>query len=321
MTEYRNSARIGKTDLLMVLTILLWSINLSVIKIGLREFSPHGFNGVRLGLASLVYMAILAGRGRKSLPARGDGWKTVVLGLFGITIYQIFFIRAISMTSASTTSILMATTPIFIALLSSAVGQEKISWAGWAGIGISSAGFLLVVSSQNGGLGFTRRGIEGAVLILLSNLCWAAYTVISKPILGRTSAFKLAALGTSAGTLIYLPYTIPDLKAVAWSQISWQGWGAVLYSAFVAIVLCFALWSYSVQKVGSTKTGIYGNLTPVFATAFAALTLSERIGGLQVAGAILILGGVYLTRSGYRFFVRRPRGSRPTSGAAGDGPT
>jgi drug/metabolite transporter (DMT)-like permease len=304
MPRAKTNARIGKTDLLMVLTILLWAVNLSVIKIGLREFSPHGFNGVRLGLASLVYVAILAGRGRRALPVRGDGWKTLVLGLFGITIYQLFFIRAISLTSASATSIIMATTPLFIALLSSAAGQEKISWAGWLGIGISFAGFVIVVFGQNGGSALTWQGIQGPVLILLSNLCWAAYTVISKPMLDRASAFDLTALATSAGTLVYLPFVLPDLRAVAWSEISWKGWGAVLYSGLVAVVLCFVLWSYSVQKVGSTKTGIYGNLTPVFATVFAAVALSERITGFQAGGALLILGGVYLTRSGYRFLVR-----------------
>ncbi len=301
----KNDGRLGRTDLLMVVTILLWSINLSIIKIGLREFTVHGFNGLRLGLASLVYLVILGARGRRALPAKGDGWKTLVLGLFGITIYQIFFIRAISLTSASTTSIIMATTPIFIALLSSAVGHERIPWAGWLGIAVSFAGFILVVYDQNGGPSLSWQGLQGAVLILLSNLCWAAYTVVSKPLLERKSAFDVTALATSLGTLVYLPYTLPDLKRIAWAEISWRGWAAVLYSGLVAIVLCFVLWSYSVQKVGSSKTGIYGNLTPVFATAFAAVALSERIGGAQAAGALLILGGVYLTRSGYRFLVRR----------------
>ncbi len=311
MPQHVDEAKIGKTDLLMVLTILLWAVNLSVIKIGLREFTVHGFNAVRLGLGAVIYVAILAWRGRKSLPPKGDGWKTLVLGLFGITIYQVFFIRAISLTSASTTSIIMATTPVFIALLSSAVGQERITWAGWLGIGISFAGFILVVYHQNGGVALSWQGVQGAVFILLSNLSWAAYTVISKPLLERTSAFNLTALATAAGTLVYLPYTIPDLKLIAWSRITWRGWGAVAYSGLVAVVLCFVLWSYSVQKVGSSKTGIYSNLTPVFATAFAAVALSERISGHQAAGALLILGGVYLTRSGYRFLVRRLRPTTP----------
>ncbi len=307
MRKSKNNTRIGRTDLLMTLTVFLWAVNFSVIKVALREFPPHAFNAVRLGLASLVYLVLLGFSREGFLPPRGDGWKTAVLGLLGISFYQVFFIRAISMTSASMTSIIMATTPIFIALLSSAIGQERISWAGWLGIGISFAGFLLVVSSPEGGFVWSWHAVEGTVLILLSNISWAAYTVMSKPILERTSPFKLAALGTSIGTLVYLPYTFHELQKVRWDRISGQSWAAVLYSGLVAIVLCFSLWYYSVKKMGSSKTGIYGNLTPVFATAFAAVTIGERITKLQGLGALLVLAGVYLTRSGYRFLVRRPR--------------
>ncbi len=305
MSRFESSDRIGQSDLLVVLTIFLWAVNISVIKIGLREFSPHGFNAVRLSLASAVYLILLAGSRRELRLSRGDRWRTVILGLLGITIYQIFFIRGISLSSASMGSMIMATTPILIALISSAVKQERISWAGWLGIFISFGGFLLVVSNQDRGFTLSWESLRGSVLILLANACWAGYTVVSKSVLQRISPFQLAAAGTSLGTLFYLPYSLPSVKSIPWKQISWQGWGAVLYSSLISIVLCFALWYYSVKKVGSTKTGIYGSLLPVFATAVAIAVLGERIKLLQVGGAFLILGGVYLTRSGYRFFSNK----------------
>ncbi|MBE0712207.1 MAG: EamA family transporter, partial [Candidatus Aminicenantes bacterium] len=70
-----NGSRLGRTDLLMFLTILLWAINVSVLKIGLRTMSPHGFNAVRLALASFAYLAVLAvSRDKFSLARKGDGW-------------------------------------------------------------------------------------------------------------------------------------------------------------------------------------------------------------------------------------------------------
>jgi drug/metabolite transporter (DMT)-like permease len=305
MLELRNGAKIGKTDLLMLMTVLIWAVNLSVIKIGLRELPPHGFNAVRLSIASLAYLIVLAaGRGRFAL-AKGDGWKAVGLGILGITAYQIFFIEAISRTSASTASVLMATSPIFIALLSTALGQERIHWAGWVGILVSFAGFCFVVASENGRSVLTGNGMQGPVLILLANICWAAYTVFSKPVLERNSPVALAAVGTAAGTLLYLPFTVKEVAAVAWSRVSWAAWGAIVSSALVAIVLCFVIWYYSLRKVGSSKTGIYSNLTPIFAVAFAGMFLGERFSAVEAVGSAVILAGVYLTRSGYRFFERR----------------
>jgi drug/metabolite transporter (DMT)-like permease len=306
MIALKNGAKIGKTDLLMLMTVLFWAVNLSAIKIALRELTPHAFNAIRLTIASLVYLGLLAfGRGRTAL-ARGDGWKAVGLGVLGITAYQLFFIQAISLTSASTASVIMATSPIFIALLSTALGQERIHWAGWVGILISFAGFFLVIASGNGGSVFNGNGMRGAVLIILANICWAGYTVFSKPVLEKSSPVGLAAAGTAAGTFLYLPFTVKEVAAVEWHKISWAGWGAILYSGLVAIVLCFIIWYVSLREVGSSKTGIYSNLTPIFAVAFAVLFLGERFSASEAVGSAVVLAGVYLTRSGYRFFERRP---------------
>lgn len=306
MTRPLNGSRMGRTDLLILLVIVLWAVNLSVIKIGLRSLSPHGFNAIRLGLAALAYAAVLIARPRAHrLAKKGDGWKAAGLGLLGITFYQVFFIKAVSIMDASTASIVMGTSPIFIALLATAVGEERISIAGWTGIGISFAGFLLVVAGENGGLVFTWEAWRGAVLILLANICWAGYTVFSKPILDRNSAFRLAAVGTIVGTAVYLPFAARDLAKVAWAEISWQAWGAIFYSGLVAIFLCFVIWYESVKEVGSAKTGVYSNLSPILTIFFASLVLGERLAAVQAAGAAITLAGVYLTRSGYRFFERK----------------
>ncbi|HMA54013.1 MAG TPA: DMT family transporter [Acidobacteriota bacterium] len=306
MARRLNGSRIGRTDLLILLVIVLWSVNLSVIKIGLRSLSPHGFNAIRLGLAAIAYAAVLIARpGAGRLAKKGDGWKAAGLGLLGITFYQVFFIKAVSIMDASTASIVMGTSPIFIALLATAVGEERIPVAGWAGIVISFAGFLLVVTGENGGLAFTWEAWRGAILILLANACWAGYTVFSKPVLDRNPAFRLAAVGTIAGTAVYLPFAVRDLAGVEWARISWQAWGAILYSGLVAIFLCFVIWYASVKEVGSAKTGVYSNLTPILAIFFAGLVLGERLSALQAVGAAITLAGVYLTRSGYRFFERK----------------
>ncbi len=309
MTPSLNGSRMGRTDLMMLLTVFLWAVNVSVIKIGLRTLSPHGFNAIRLVLASLAYLVVLAASpGKLSLGRKGDGWKAAGLGLLGITGYQVVFIQGIARMNASTASIIMGTSPIFIALLATAIGKERISPAGWLGIGFSFAGFLLVVSGESGGSVFTGEAMRGAVLILLANAFWAAYTVFSKPVLERNSPFRLAAVGTIAGTFVYLPFAAGDLAAVEWTHIPWQGWGAILYAGLVSVFLCFVLWYQSVRAVGSAKTGVYGNLTPVLAILFAGVVLGERLTGLQAVGTAITLFGVYLTRSGYRFFERRGAG-------------
>lgn len=304
-----NSTKFRSSDLAMLLVVFAWGINLTVLKVGLRDIDPHAFNSVRLTLASLAYLVVLAVRPSAVRALKRDIWKIAGLGLLGITAYQVFFIKAISIMNASAAAVVMGTSPIFIALLSTAVGQEKIHWAGWLGILLSFAGFFLVVSGQNGGGSLTWNASQGAVLILLANACWAGYTVFARPILERHRPFQVSAMATVLGTAVYLPFGLPGLSRLAWESVTALGWGAIAYSGLVAITLCFALWYVSLKAVGSAKTGIYGNLMPIVAVVFAAIVLGDRLTSLQVLGAAVTLTGVYLTRSGYRFFVRDRSGS------------
>jgi drug/metabolite transporter (DMT)-like permease len=297
MPKSANGNRWGATDLWMLLTTMVWGVNLSMIKFSLRDFaSPHGYNGIRLTIASVVFLGVLFFR-RENLTLRmGDWWRVAGLGILGTTLYQLLFIRGINLTTASASSMIMPMTPVFIALLSFAFKLERIRRGAWIGIAVSFIGVYLVISGKNGWAAPTWQSAQGAVLLLLANLSWALYTVFSKPLLERISPVKLAVLTTSIGTLFYLPFAVPAIRNVSWASVSPGAWAAMLYSSILAIVVCFSVYYASVRKVGNTKTGIYSNLNPVFATIFAFFFLSERISAVEICGAIVIFIGVYLTR-------------------------
>lgn len=308
MSKTENKAVFETTDLWMLLTTMVWAVNLSLIKFSLREFTPHGFNGIRLALSAAIFLVVLAFRRGGFSLGRGDFLKVAVLGLLGTTVYQLLFIQGISRTQATTTSMIMPMTPVFIAVLSSVFKLERIHWAAWLGIAVSFLGVYLLVTGQNGHLGLNRQSVKGDVFILLANLAWALYTVLSKPLLERIPPLKLAGLSAGIGTAFYLPFAAADVGRVSWTSISAGAWASLLYSAVLAIVVGFIVYSSSVRTVGNTKTGIYSNLNPVFAVVFAWFFLSERITALEAGGGFVIFLGVYLTRSGYKYFLKKPEG-------------
>ncbi len=299
-----NSSKFGATDVWMLLAVLIWAMNFSFIKIALREISPNGFNGPRLALAALLLLAFLWRKeGRISLD-RADLWKIVILGLVGNTSYQLLFINGFSLTTASTASLIMTMTPIFIALMSAIFIRERIHWAGWLGIAISFFGLYLIIFSQGGLSPLSGQNLKGNLMILVGNLFWAAYTVFSKPLLEKISALKLTSLTLAIGALFYLPFAAKEIIQQPWNSVSSKGWAAFLYSSILAIAVSYVIWYSSVRRVGNTKTGIFNNITPVFTVFFAYLFLHERVTVQEVAGAVIILFGFYLTRSGYRWFER-----------------
>jgi drug/metabolite transporter (DMT)-like permease len=304
LSPAENGNRFAATDLLMILTTMIWAVNLSAIKFSLRDLPGHSFNAIRLPLASLLFLGVLVFSGQRLSVARRDLWKIAGLGFIGTTAYQVLFIEGISLTPASTTSMIAPMTPVFIALLSHYFKLERIHWVAWIGIAVSFVGFYLILSGQALGPGYSWESVRGDLFILAANFFWALYTVLSRPLLERIPAVKLAALTTSFGTLFYLPFGLPALRRVTWTNVSATTWGAVAYGAILAIVFGFVVYYGSVRRVGNTKTGIYNNLNPVFATIFACLVIGEKITLLEVGGGLIIFLGVYLTRSGYRLFAR-----------------
>ncbi|UCC38398.1 MAG: DMT family transporter [Candidatus Aminicenantes bacterium] len=297
--------KFGATDFFMLLAVLIWAINFSFIKIALQEFSPLAFNGLRLILASLMLILILFVSKEGFSHIRSNFWKLCFLGIIGNTIFQLLFIHGLNWATASSTSIVMAMTPVFVALLGTSIKQERIHWAAWLGILVSFAGFYFVITKQAGSFHFSWLSLRGDLMIFLGNLFWAIYTVFSKPLLEKISPLKLTAVTMAFGAVFYLPFAAKDIVQVQWREISFQAWAYLFYSALFVLVISYVIWYASVKRVGNSKTAIYGNFTPVFTVVFAYIFLSERITLLQAAGALVILMGVYLTRSGYRHFEEK----------------
>lgn len=301
----QDKEKFGLTDLYMLIVVFIWAINFPVIKIALGEFSPLAFNGIRLTFTSvaLVFFLNLAKQGFGV--DRRDLWKLIIMGIIGNTIYQLLFIHGIYLTTASSTAIIMAMTPALVALLSSLLKHEKLHWAAWLGIVLSFIGFYLVIAEQPGTFLFSWESLKGDMMIFFGNIVWAVYTVFSKPLLGRIPPLKWASLTLAVGTMFYLPFCIPAFVRQDFGQITFKAWSILVFSGLFALAFSYVAWYASVKRIGSSKTAIYGNVIPIMTVVFAYILIDEKISLWQALGTLIILSGVYLTRTGYRIFVRK----------------
>jgi len=310
--EYK---KFGRTDVLMLLTVLFWAVNFSLLKIVFRIMDPLVFNGFRMVLASVLLVVICFLSGESLRTDRAQFWKLVGLGIIGNTFFQILFMLGLDLTTASNSSIIVALTPVTIAMLSSFLKHERVHTAAWGGIIISFAGLYLVISSQYGMVRFSRLNLMGDIMILAATILWALYTVFSWPLLDRYSPLKLTTTTMVYGTVFYIPFCLKGVLQTNISELPLDAWAILGYSGVFSLVIPYIVWYASVKRIGNSKTAIYDNLIPVLTILFAYFMIGERITVIQAIGAFVIFGGVYLTRVGYQWFAKknRPKFSTPVA--------
>jgi drug/metabolite transporter (DMT)-like permease len=288
----RRARPFTAVDAWLLFMTLIWGGNYIVIKAALQELTPLAFNGVRLTIATALFLAAIAWR-REPRPTRNDAWRLLALGAIGHTVYQLCFLGALSRTTVANTSLVLGCSPVAIALLSSAVGHDRVPATHWMGAALSLFGMYLVVGR---GAAFGAAAMTGDILAVASVCCWAVYTVGARPLLVRRSPIAVTGWSMAAGTAMFLPIAAGDLSRVSWSALSAGAWAAILYSALLGLGLGYLLWYMGVQRLGNARTSVYSNLVPVSALVMASVWLGESLTFAKGAGAAAILVGVLLAR-------------------------
>ena len=140
-----SKTRFSVIDIMLVGMCVVWGINFTVVKIALEaNLSPLSFNSIRFSLSSLFLLAVLWIRERNLSIRRQDVGRLFLLGFIGNTAYQLLFIHGILRTTAGNSSLILATTPLFVAILSSVLLTEKIQRRIWYGVIISFIGIVLI---------------------------------------------------------------------------------------------------------------------------------------------------------------------------------
>jgi drug/metabolite transporter (DMT)-like permease len=304
-----RTLRLSAIDGLLVLVVLIWGTNYSVIKHAFDEVPSQPFNALRLFLAASVFQIAIRVAGRRAhrgarvppvfhtsqpLTPR-DRIDLVWLGLLGHFGYQMCFSSGVAATSVSNAALIIGATPVAIALLSAALGRERIGSLHWTGAAVSVAGIYLIVGHGASFAGATRRG---DLLVMASVACWSVYTVGAARLVARHSPLYITGMTMTIGAVPYAATMLPAIVRVDWAGLSAGTWASLVLSALLALCLSYVIWYAAVRKLGAARTAVFSNGVPIVAMAVAALWLHEPVSAVKMAGAAAVLTGVFLTRFG-----------------------
>jgi len=296
-------------DALLVLMVVIWGVNYSVIKRCFAEIPPQPFNALRLVVgAGTFYLAIQAARQARESGGRlssvfyttaplttRDRIDLLWLGLVGHLAYQSCFAGGVGATSVSNAALIIGSTPVAIATTSALLGHERIAPLHWVGAAVALLGIYFVVGH---GASFGGANWKGDALVMVSVVCWVVYTLGATRLIARHSPLYVTGMTMIIGAIPYALLALPQILRIQWTVVSTWTWVALVLSAWLALCLSYLIWYTGVQRLGPARTSIYSNAIPIVALVTAAVWLHEPITPTKAIGAAAVLTGLFLTRLG-----------------------
>ena len=279
-------------ELMLLVVVLLWALNLSVTKYILTHgFLPLPYASARYGLAGAIFLA-LTFYVERSL--RVQRRHLAVFALAAVTLYlnQLSFVFALDLTTASTIGLVLGAIPIFAALFGLVLGTERPTRRFWVAALMSFLGVALVAAGSGGE---TTASITGIVLGLATAATWAAYSVSVGPLMRTYTPSRISAWVIPAAWVALFVTGIPQSREQDWA-LGWEIWVLLVLATLGPLVLTNILWFRSIHRIGANRATLAANLQPFVAAVLAVILLSEPLSAIQVAGGVLIAAGILVVR-------------------------
>ena len=272
------------------ITLIFWASAFAGIRAGLKAYSPENLVLLRFLTASLVLL-IYAAITRMPLPNRKDLMAMFFLGFLGITAYHLALTYGELKVTAGSASLLIASGPIFTAILAMFVLKEKIKIWGWFGILISFSGVTLVAWGEGGGIRFERS----AFLILLAAVSTSFYFVLQKPFLKKYSPLKVATYTIWTGTFFQLFFSRGLFQNIKDAPLDTTL--SIIYLGIFPAALAYITWAYVLSRLPASLAVSYLYLSPILALLIAWVWLGEIPLILSLFGGFLTLTGVIIVNT------------------------
>jgi drug/metabolite transporter (DMT)-like permease len=273
-------------------TVVLWASAFVGIRAAGRSLSPGSLALGRLAVGSIT-LGILTLVRRQPLPRRRDLPGLLVCGLLWFGIYNLVLNQAERMVDAGTAAMLVNVGPVFVAILSGLLLGEGFPRRLVLGCTIGFAGAIVIgYATSNHG---PQAGL-GAVLCIVAAAAYAGGVTAEKPLLRNNSALTVTWLACTIGAVVCLPFAPQLVHDIGASNAGADAWA--IYLGLFPTSIGFTLWAYALARTTGGRMGAMAYLVPPLTILMGWLILGDVPPLLALAGGVLCLAGVAVTRSG-----------------------
>ncbi|MFZ5967048.1 MAG: EamA family transporter [Bacillota bacterium] len=288
---------------------IVWGSTYLAIRIGVSQFPPMAFAGIRFIAAGALMLLYARFKGLPLPDSTGDVKKLGIVGLFLLLGGNGLVVWAEQWVHSGLACLLVATVPLFMALLELMMpNANKIGKKGWIGLIIGFAGVVLLVLS---GSGTGAIDMLGAGLLLLAAFLWSSGSVLSKTFQPSGSIVSHIGIEMLSGGfgLCLVGLLLGEFSRI---HITTTGIGALLYLIFFGSILGYSSYIYILQKWPAAKAGTYAYVNPPVAVFLGAIFLDEPVTIFVVISTVIILVGVFLVQASKVQTVKSPNSDGET---------
>lgn len=273
---------------------LLWAGGFVAAKNVVDYAGPFTLSFTRFFVATTIMAAIVLTK-KQSVRLNGSLLGYAVCAAFlGMFCYNYFFFSGIKHVEAGRGSVILATVPIVVTILSYSFLNEKVSALKAVGITLSFLGAWIVISKGAVWSVLTQTVGRGEIYLIACALCAGTFTLFSKQMLNQLSPMVTMVTISAVGTAFL---SVPAWMEMSRFPVQVDSVSFVLNLLYLSVgpsVIAVTFYYEAIQKVGAARASQYMNLIPVFAVVLAFVFLGEQITGSLLVGGGLVTTGLYL---------------------------
>jgi drug/metabolite transporter (DMT)-like permease len=273
---------------------VLYGASVVAVRVAVQDVPPFSLAVLRFGQGGLVLVGVLLVVAPGLLRAR---WERLRLfGLLGVVMFALFpltFNIGLQFTEASRGALMLATMPIWSALLGRIVG-ERLAGRQVVGVVLSVLGIGLAFVEPGRALSGDASSLVGDGLLLLTGLLGALYGLIAKRVLAVDNAATVTTYAMLLGTVLLLPAALVEGMVPAMGRLDGRLLGLVVFLGVPGGAVAFLLWTWALSRLTPTQVAVYVNLNPIVAALLGVMLLAERRSGQFLLGFAAVVIGVLL---------------------------
>ena len=270
-----------------IITIIFWALAFVFTRLGLQYFDVYSLSFLRYLVASITLLVIICFI-KINRPKKEDLFSFILSGALGFFLYVILFNKGTALVSAATSSIIIATVPVFTALLATFFYKEKLKIYQWIAIGIEFMG-ILVLTLMNGSFSIN----EGVLWLLIAALCLASYNILQRKLTKTYSALQASTYSIFFATImlcIFLPGSINKTIHAPLIQMLY-----VLILGVFSSAIAYIAWAKAISLAEKTTyVSNYMFVTPFLTTILGFIMINEIPDKATILGGIIILSGLFI---------------------------